>query len=146
MFLHLQYVSSSSQWFEPIATTRSFNFVRLPCSANIRVISESLVLLNKLRPRVLEGLRRSRRADFEHLFRAYHHSIGAMLALSMCHSSKAALSQSCHFAVFVNPVARSSTDEFFTVCDAHLEHERMAQATSLQRRHEKLTQKQVSAL
>ena len=38
---------------------------------------------------------------------AYHHSIGAMLALSTCHSSKAALSQSCHFAVF-----RSSTDEF----------------------------------
>ena len=50
---------------------------------------------------------------------AYHHSIGAMLALSMCYSSKAALSQSCHFAVFVNPVARSSTDEFFTLCDAH---------------------------
>ena len=67
---------------------------------------------------------------------AYHHSIGAMLALSMCHSSKAALSQSCYFAVFVNLVARSSTDQFFTLCDAHLEHERAAQAASLQRRHE----------
>ena len=63
----------------------------------------------------------------------------------MRHSSKAARSQSCHFAFFVNPVARSSTDEFFTLCDAHLEHERMAQAASLQRRHG-LTQKQVSAL
>ena len=67
---------------------------------------------------------------------AYHHSTGALLALNMCHSSKAALSQSCHFAVFVNPVARSSTDEFYTLCDAHLERERMAQAASLQRRHE----------
>ena len=44
-------------------------------------------------------------------------------------------SKSCHFALFVNPVARSSTDEFFTLCGAHL-HERTAQAASLQRRDE----------
>ena len=56
----------------------------------------------------------------------------------MCHSSKAALSQSCHFALFVNPVARSSTDEFLTLCDVHLEHERSSQAARLQRKHEQL--------
>ena len=37
----------------------------------------------------------------------------------MCHSSKAALSQSRQFALFVNLVARSSTDEFFTLWDVH---------------------------
>ena len=67
---------------------------------------------------------------------AYHHSIGAFLAMNMCRSSKAAVSQSCHFALFVNPVARSSTDEFFTLCDVHLEHERTSQAACLQRRYE----------
>ena len=56
--------------------------------------------------------------------------------MNMCHSSK---SQSCHSAVFVNLVARSSTDEFFTLCHVHLEHGRVAQAASLQRRHELLT-------
>ena len=49
------------------------------------------------------------------LLETAHHSIGAFLALGMFHSSKAALSQSCHFALFVNLVARSSTDEFFHV-------------------------------
>ena len=53
-----------------------------------------------------------RRAAADHKVRSKkqaHHSIGAvLLALSMCHSSKAARSQSCHFALFVNPVARSS--------------------------------------
>ena len=34
----------------------------------------------------------------------------------MCHSSKAGLPQSCHFAVFVNPVVWSSTDQFLTLC------------------------------
>ena len=68
---------------------------------------------------------------------AYHHSIGAFLEMSVCHSSKAALSQSCHFALFVNPVARSSTDEF-TLCDVHPEHERTSPAACLQRRHELL--------
>ena len=48
------------------------------------------------------------------LLEACHHSIGAFLAMNTCHS-KAALSQSCHFALFVNPVARSSTNEFFTL-------------------------------
>ena len=66
---------------------------------------------------------------------ACHHSIGVFLAMGMWHGSKAALSQSCHLALFVNPVARSSTDEFFTVC-VHLEHERVSQAACLQRRHE----------
>ena len=42
-------------------------------------------------------------------------------ARNRCHSSKAALSRSCHFALFVNPVARSSTDEFFTLCEVHLD-------------------------
>ena len=51
---------------------------------------------------------------------AYQHSIGGYLAMSMCHSSKAALSQSCHFALFMNPVARSSTDQFLTGSDVHL--------------------------
>ena len=67
---------------------------------------------------------------------AYHHSICAFLAMNMCHSSMAALSQSCHFAVFVNLLARSSTDECFTLCDMHLEHERTTQVACLQRRHE----------
>ena len=67
---------------------------------------------------------------------AYHHSIGAFLALGTCHSSKAALSQSCHFALFENPVARSSTGEFFTLCDVHLENERTSQAACFQRMHE----------
>ena len=66
---------------------------------------------------------------------AYHHSIGAFSAMSMWHSSKAALSQSCHCALFVNLVALSSTDEFFTVCDVHLKHERSSQAAFLQRRY-----------
>ena len=64
---------------------------------------------------------------------AYHHSIGAFLAMNMCHTSKAALSQPCHFALFATPVARSSTDEFFTLCDVHLEHQRTSQAACLQR-------------
>ena len=51
---------------------------------------------------------------------------------------RSALSQTCHFALFVNPVARASTDCFFTFCDVHLEHERDLQATCLQRRHEQL--------
>ena len=67
---------------------------------------------------------------------AYHHSIGGYLAMSMCHSSKAALSQSCHFSLFVNPVARSSTDQRLTLCDVHPEHERVSQAAFLQRKHE----------
>ena len=70
---------------------------------------------------------------------AYHHSIGELLAMNMCHSSKAAPSQSCHFAVFVNPVARSSTHKFFTSCDVQLQHERTAQAACLQRRHKQLS-------
>ena len=53
---------------------------------------------------------------------AYHHRIGGFLAMRNCHRCKAALSQSCHFALFVNPVARASTDQFFTLCDVHLEH------------------------
>ena len=60
---------------------------------------------------------------------AYHHSIGGFLAVGRCHSSKAALSQSCHIALFVNPVARASTDPSFTSCDVHVEHERVSQAT-----------------
>ena len=67
---------------------------------------------------------------------AAYHSIGAFLAVNVCHSSKAALSQSCHLTLIVNPVARLSTDEFFTMCDVHLEHERTSQTACLQRRHE----------
>ena len=67
---------------------------------------------------------------------ANHHSIGGNLAMIMCHSSKAALSQSCHFALIVNPVARSSTDQFLTLCGVHLEYERVSQAACLQRRQE----------
>ena len=73
------------------------------------------------------------------LLEVAYHSIGAFLAMNTCHSSKATLSQSCHVALFVNLVARSSTDEFFTLCDVHLEHERTSQAACLQRRHEKLS-------
>ena len=43
--------------------------------------------------------------------------------------------QSCHFALFVNPVAHASTDLFFTFCGVHVEHERDSQATCLLRRH-----------
>ena len=67
------------------------------------------------------------------LLEAAYHSIGGYLAMSTCHSSKAALSQSCHFALFVSPVARSSTKQFFTLCDVHLEHERASQEACLQR-------------
>ena len=67
---------------------------------------------------------------------AYHHGIGGYLAMSMCHGSKAALSQTCHLALFVNPVARASTNLFLTLCDVHLEHERISQAACLQRRRE----------
>ena len=66
---------------------------------------------------------------------AYQHCIGGFLAVSTCHSSKAALSQSCHLALFVDPVARSSTDQFFTLCDVHLDHQGVSQAPRLQRRH-----------
>ena len=67
---------------------------------------------------------------------AYHHSIGGYLAMNMCHGSMAALSQTCHFALCVNPVARASTDLFFTLCDMHLEHERVSQEACMQRRYE----------
>ena len=58
-----------------------------------------------------------------------HYSIGGHMAMCMCHRSKAALSPSCHFVVFVNPVAHASTDRFFTFCVVYLEHERVSQAT-----------------
>ena len=61
--------------------------------------------------------------------------------MNMCHCSENALSRSCHFAVFVNLVARSSTDVFFNV---HLEHERTAEAACLQRRHEQLSAAEAS--
>ena len=67
---------------------------------------------------------------------AFHHSFGGFLAMCMCHRSKAALSQSCHLALFVNAVARASTDRFFTFCDVHLARECDSQATCLRRRHE----------
>ena len=67
---------------------------------------------------------------------AHHHSIEGYLTMSRCHSSKGALSQSCHFSLFVNLVARSSTDQFSTLCDVRLEHERVPQAATLQRSHE----------
>ena len=67
---------------------------------------------------------------------AYHHSIGGFLTGCMCHRNKAAVSQSWHFALFVNRVARASTDRFFTFCDVHLAQEHDFQATWLQRRHE----------
>ena len=66
----------------------------------------------------------------------YHCSIGGDTAMIMCCGGKAALSQSCHFCVFVNPVARVSTDHFFTFCDEHLAQERDSQAECLRRRHE----------
>ena len=40
----------------------------------------------------------------------FHYSVGSCMAMMRCHRSTAALSQSCHFAVFVNPVARASSD------------------------------------
>ena len=52
-----------------------------------------------------------------------HYSIGGHMAMCMCHRSKTALSPSCHFVVFVNPVAHASTDRFFTFCDEHLTQE-----------------------
>ena len=47
----------------------------------------------------------------------------------------------------MNLVARASTDLFLTLCDVHLEHERVSQAACLQRRHEwlALPQEQVTA-
>ena len=49
---------------------------------------------------------------------AYHYDIGEYLAKSMCSRSAAALSQSCHFAVLVNPIERASMDRFFHMLDA----------------------------
>ena len=77
---------------------------------------------------------------------AYHHSIGGCLPMSMCHGTKAVLSQTCHFALFVNPVARASTDLFLTLCDVHLEHERVSQAACLQHWHEQLALPQVQVV
>ena len=50
----------------------------------------------------------------------YHYSVGGYLAMCMCHRSEAALLQSCHFALFVNLVARASIDRFFASCDVPL--------------------------
>ena len=55
-----------------------------------------------------------------------------------CASAGRSLLQSCHFAVFPNPLARSSTDRFFTFCHEHVAQERDSQAERLQRRHEKV--------
>ena len=43
----------------------------------------------------------------------YHYYIGERLAQFMCYYSKANVSQTCHFAVFINPIERESTDRFF---------------------------------
>ena len=70
----------------------------------------------------------------------YHHSIGAVLAMNICHSSRAALPLSCLFALFVNPGGALVHRPVSSLCaTCTLEHERFSQAACLQRRHEQLS-------
>ena len=48
----------------------------------------------------------------------YHFFIGEYVASYACSRSLAALSQSCHFAVLINPIERASIDRFFHRLDA----------------------------
>ena len=62
-----------------------------------------------------------------------HDTFHGVLAMSICHRSKAALLQSCHSR---SSWTRAFADRFFTLRDVHLEHKRDSQTTGLQRRHE----------
>ena len=53
-----------------------------------------------------------------------------------CHSSRSALSQSCHFALFVNQLRARPLTASSRYATCNLEHERVSQAACLQRRHE----------
>ena len=66
---------------------------------------------------------------------AYHYNIDGFLVMYMCHRCKTALSQSCHFVVFVNAVALAFTDRFINYCDGNLALERDQQAACSRRRH-----------
>ena len=46
---------------------------------------------------------------------AYHYYNGVRMAEFMTYCSKANISQTCHFAVFLNPVERESMDWFFHI-------------------------------
>ena len=63
----------------------------------------------------------------------YRHSIKGYMAMSMCHHSKTALSQSCHAAVFANT---RCADFHRLFLHPQLAHERESQAECLRRRHE----------
>ena len=43
---------------------------------------------------------------------AYHYYIGQRLAQFLCYHSKANVSQTCHFAVFISPIERESVARF----------------------------------
>ena len=107
-------LKSGSRFYSVIANLKapipSCFFSRLVVFGNSNA---ALGFPTRCRAARLSGIKSISRCGASLLEAAYHHSIGALLALNMCQSSKAALSQSCHIAVFVNPVARSSTDEFF---------------------------------
>ena len=60
---------------------------------------------------------------------AYHYYIGEYLAQYMCYSSKADVSQTCHFAVFINPIERDSIDQFFHRFEETRERDNVASTT-----------------
>ena len=57
---------------------------------------------------------------------AYHYYNGVRMAEFMTYCSKANISQTCHFAVFLNPVERDSMDWFFHIMQDPNEHDNVA--------------------
>ena len=60
---------------------------------------------------------------------AYHYYIGEYLAQYMCYCSRANVSQTCHFAVFINPIERESIDQFFHRFENSSERDNVASRT-----------------
>ena len=57
---------------------------------------------------------------------AYHYYNGVRMAQFMTYCSKANISQTCHFAVFLNPVERESMDWFFHIMQEPNERDNVA--------------------
>ena len=57
---------------------------------------------------------------------AYHYYNGVRMAQFMNYCSKANISQTCHFAVFLNPVERESMDWFFHIMQEPNERDNVA--------------------
>ena len=77
---------------------------------HVRDLSDNFVLLNKFRPRVLEDLRRSRRADFKHSFRVG----GSLLQRTSKPNSSVIFSE--HAAATTRRLLKSSWALFSTFC------------------------------